>query len=175
MFQLDLTIFNFINGLAGKWIWLDALTIFFAKYLEYFLIGFLFLFLLKDYKKYKAMVFEAISSVILSRLVIAEIIRQIWHRARPFIDQNVNLLFSYDNVSSFPSGHAAFFFALSTSVYFYNKKAGVLFFIASIFISLARVIAGIHWPSDILAGAVVGLFSGWLVHKVCRKYFSLEN
>jgi len=100
--------------------------------------------------------------------VIVELIRWIWQRPRPFVQNNVNLLLTH-NASAFPSGHAAFFFAVSTIVYFYNKKAGILFFIASFLICLARVFSGIHWPLDILAGAIVGVLSGWVVHKILKK------
>ncbi|RLC39334.1 MAG: hypothetical protein DRH33_03145 [Candidatus Nealsonbacteria bacterium] len=96
-------------------------------------------------------------------------IRFLWPRTRPFLENGINLLVEKINQPAFPSGHAAFFFALSLIVLFYNKKAGILFFIASILICLGRVIVGIHWPSDILAGAVVGLFSAWLVNKFFKS------
>jgi len=114
------------------------------------------------------MIIETIISAVLARFVIVELIRWVWQRPRPFVQNNVNLLLTH-NASAFPSGHAAFFFAVSTIVYFYNKKAGILFFIASFLICLARVFSGIHWPLDILAGAIVGVLSGWVVHKILKK------
>ena len=162
--NIDLYLFNQINGLAGKSVCLDGLVIFFAKYFEYILILALFLFLVKNFRKYWPMVIRAFSAAILSRFIITNIIRWIWFRPRPFVQNHINLLFNYNpQEPSFPSGHAAFYFALATIVYSYNKKTGILFFIASFLISIARVFSGIHWPSDILAGALVGIFSGWMV------------
>jgi len=157
---MDLYFFEQINQLALKWLWLDVLAVFFAEYFEYVLIFSLFLFLIIRFKKYWRMVFQSIISAVLARFVVVELIRWLWQRPRPFIHNHVNLLITHNSVA-FPSGHAAFFFAMSIIVYFYNKKAGLLFFLASFLICV-----GIHWPLDILAGALVGIFSGWLIHKI---------
>ncbi len=168
---MNLIIFQKINQFALKWLWLDTLAIFFAQYFEYVLIFCLFLFLLINFKKYWRMVFQAFLAAIISRFVIVEIIRYFLPISRPFVENHVNLLIPYNpNESSFPSGHAAFYFALSTVIYSYNKKAGILFFLASFLIVISRVFVGIHWPSDILAGAIIGVFFGWLVNKISKKF-----
>lgn len=167
---MDSFLFEAINQWAGKFFWLDALAVFFARYFEFFLIFVLLVFLAKDYKKYWKILLEAAIAAVLARFVIVEVIRWLLPSPRPFVENNVNLLFNYDpSAASFPSGHAAFYFAIAAVVYFYNKKAGIFFFISAFLISLARVFAGVHWPSDILAGAIVGIFSGWLVSKVTKR------
>lgn len=179
--SLDFYVFQQINNLAGKWLLLDSLAVFFAKYLGYFLIFFFLLFLLKNFKKFWPMVIGAFSAAILARLVIVNIIRWLWPRARPFLENQVNLLLAKTPAASFPSGHAAFYFAIATVVFIYLKKvyppskrsfwwgAGLWFFITSFLISISRVFAGLHWPSDILAGAAIGIFSGWLIMKILKK------
>lgn len=169
MFEADLFLFKLVNQFAGKWFWLDNLAVFFARYFEFFLIGLLVLFLAVNFKKYWKMVAQSFVAAILSRLVITEFIRWLWWRPRPFtLQHDVRFLLEATSAASFPSGHAAFYFALATVVYFYNKKAGILFFISAFLISLARVFSGIHWPTDILAGAIVGVFSAWLVFKFVK-------
>jgi undecaprenyl-diphosphatase len=167
----DLYFFSQINNLAGKYLWLDVSAIFLAKYLAYFLIIGLFLFLLKNPKNW-LMVGEAILAVILTFFGFLKIIHWLWQRPRPFVENNVNLLFFHANTPSFPSGHAVFFFALSTVVYFYNKKIGVIFLLSNFLICLARIFCGVHWPTDILAGAIIGIFSGWIVIKSIRAVYS---
>lgn len=169
--MIDFVIFSKINSFAGKYVCLDFFAIFCAEYLGYFLIVILFLLLLKDFKKYWPMTLKGLGAAILARFGIVELIRFLWERPRPFIENHVNLIINHINSSSFPSGHAAFFFALSTVVYFYNKKTGTLFFIASFLISISRVFCGIHWPSDIIAGALIGIFSGWLVNHLLLNFF----
>jgi len=166
---MDASLFNLINQFALKWFWLDVLGIYFAEYFEYILLFSLLLFLVVRFRKYFKMIIEAIISAILARFVIVGLIRWLWQKPRPFVENNVNLLLTHD-APAFPSGHAAFFFALSTIVYLYNKKIGLLFFIFSFLICLARVFTGIHWPVDILAGAIVGVLSGYLIHKISKKF-----
>ena len=157
---IDLFLFKLINQFASKFLWLDVIAVFFARYFEFFLIYFLLLFLARGFKKYWQMVVQSFLGAVLARLVIVELIRWLWPRPRPFVVNDVNLLFEYSSTqASFPSGHAAFYFAIATVVYFHHKKAGILFFISAFLISLARVFAGIHWPLDILAGALIGALS----------------
>jgi undecaprenyl-diphosphatase len=165
---MNYLVFQQINNFALKYLWLDEIAIFCAEYLGYLLLGVLFVFLIKDFKKYQKIAGEALVSVILARLVIVEIIRFIWYQPRPFVENQVNLLLPYSPSASFPSGHAAFFFALSFLIYFYNKKAGLLLLSASFLIGISRVFCGLHWPADILAGALVGIFSALLVKKISR-------
>ena len=169
--NIDLYLFNFINQFAGKWAWLDYFGIFCADYLGYFLLFALAVLLLLNLKKYWKMVAEALVVAGFSRFVLAEIIRLIWFRPRPFISKSfVPLIAQSADEASFPSGHATFFFAMSTIVYFYNKKLGIIFFIASFFIAIARVFVGVHWPSDILAGAVLGILTGYILNWLFRAH-----
>lgn len=168
--SIDLCIFNLINGLAGKWIWLDYFEMFCAKYLEWFLWLALILFFALNIKKNWKIFFEAFLAAGISRFVFAKIIRMIWFRPRPFVDLNfVPLIDQSPAEASFPSGHASFYFALSTIVYLYNKKAGIIFYIISTLIVLARVFVGVHWPLDILAGALMGILIAWILNKLFRK------
>ena len=60
--------------------------------------------------------------------------------------------------SSFPSDHAVLFFALSTALFLWSRTVGVLAFIwASLIVCLPRIYMGLHFPSDIIVGAVIGV------------------
>lgn len=166
---MDFLVFQRINDLAGKSVFLDGLAVFFAEYLGYILVGILVFFLLKDYRKYWQFVLKVFLAAFFARFVIVEIIRSFWERPRPFVENQVNLLISHEVSGSFPSGHAAFYFALAIAIYYFNKKLGIFFLISSFLISFFRVFSGVHWPSDVLAGAIVGIFSGWLITRSAKK------
>lgn len=169
--NLDYFLFQQINDLAGRFSWLDNLAVFCAAYLQYFLVAGLlvFLFLGKEKTKNRLMVLGALLSAGIARLFFTNIIRWLYYRPRPFLSHQVNQLLNHDLEGSFPSGHAAFFFALAMFVCFYNRRAGILFFFGAVLISIARVFVGIHYPLDILAGAIVGIFTGWLINIIFKK------
>lgn len=116
------------------------------------------------------MFYLAIFSAILSRFIVAEIIYFLAPKARPFVAlESVNQLVEHSATPAFPSGHASFYFALSAMIYFYNKKLGALFLASSSLIAIARVFVGLHWPSDILAGAIIGIFFSFIVFRVFKS------
>ncbi len=148
---LDLKIFYLFNNLAGRWPALDWLFVFFGYYFPYFLVAafLLILYFSKYSNREKLRVFlVAAASTIISRFGVVSLIRFFYQRPRPFLAYQVHQLIA-KNEFSFPSGHAAFFFALAMAIYFYNKKWSAWFFVAAILISLSRIVAGVHYPSDI--------------------------
>jgi len=167
---LDTQLLYLLNGLAGQSPLFDALAVFLSVYLAYILIAvFLILLFFSQYskrEKTQILLVTAVSSVI-ARFGITELIRFFYHRPRPFLDLATTQLLENNNWS-FPSGHAAFFFALATAVYLYNKKWGVWFFIAALFMAVSRVIAGIHYPSDIIGGALIGVAVVYAVYSVTK-------
>lgn len=162
---MELYLFNQINQYALKWYWLDVFGIFCAKYLGYILVLALLFYIVARFRKYRKTGLKAFTAAIFSRFIIVELIRWTWQRPRPFINNTVNLLLEHSAEPAFPSGHAAFYFALATVVFLRNKKLGSLFLFGALLISLSRVFVGVHWLSDILAGAIIGIFSGWLIYK----------
>jgi len=157
---------------------MDALIIFSSEYLPWWAgVGILAFYVLgRDKKREFLMIAHTFAAAVLARFVFAEIIRFFYDRPRPFeVLDNVYQLVQHSMGGSFPSGHAAFFFALATGVFFYRKWWGVLFYAAALLVSFSRVAAGIHWTSDILAGAAIGIFSAWLLEIFFRRFKLLER
>ena len=169
----NLAIFLSVNGLAGHWLILDWLGIFFAEYFQYVL-GLLLLAVIvfsKERTKKLCMAAAAVLSALLARFAVKGLILMFYSNPRPYAGNfSVRQLVSTpgENFQSFPSGHALFFFAAATAIYCYDKKLGMVFFTAALLISFARIFVGVHWPSDILAGALLGIITGWLAYKTVR-------
>lgn len=173
--MLNTFLFETINNLAGGNIWLDRLAVFFADYAGYVLVAILVLiFVFKSAKLSRFMVLVALVSAAVSRGIITNVIRFFYHHPRPFDALAVKQLIP-ESGYSFPSGHAAFYFALSMGVYLYNKKLGTAFFAVSALMGIARIFAGVHWPADILGGALVGIVTTLLVNFYARKYLEKIN
>lgn len=179
---LDVKLLYFFNDFAGKSQIFDTLVVFLAAYLQYFLvIAFIVLLYFVAYSRQdKLYIFWTTAiSIIVARGVITEIIRFFYYRPRPFLAFPVNKLLSNgwfysDTEWSFPSGHSAFFFAMATAIYLYNKKWGIWFFIAAILVNISRIVAGVHYPSDILGGAVVGVLTGYAIFFIAKKIKAKE-
>lgn len=169
---MDLVWFQYLNGLVGTDVWLDTLVIFFAKYFGFLMLAGLGTYLLfKQDKRTLKMTVSALVLAFAARFVFTELIRWFYFNPRPFsVLEDVNQLVSHSANASFPSGHVAFFFALATGIWFFRKRVSVLFFAGAFLLGASRVIAGIHWPYDIIGGIVVGIASGILIRHLWRRF-----
>jgi undecaprenyl-diphosphatase len=102
---------------------------------------------------------------LLSVFVARALAHELPFRDRPMRVSSLHLQQAYGdpdpdlmNWSSFPSDHAAVFFALATSIFLAWRAAGILaFFHVFFFICLPRIYLGYHYPTDILVGALIGI------------------
>ena len=158
---------------------MDFVIVFLGEYLGYILIAAFLVFWLENKNMHPWLLWELFAAAVLSRGIITETIRLFWHRARPFVEQNFVPMIPHADSASFPSGHATFFFAVGTVLYMHNKKAGTVFLLGSALIGVARVLAGVHWPSDVIAGALIGVACGLVVSKFAillyRRRFLIES
>jgi undecaprenyl-diphosphatase len=163
-----LAFLNF-NGLANLNPVLDWLVIFFAVYTSHLLVAGIVWFWLraKHLVAARLRILLAILSFVVARFVVVEGIRFLYPRSRPFINHEDTIqLFPKENQSSFPSGHAASFAAIGMSVYFYNKRLGLGLLVIAMLVGIARVIAGVHYPSDIIAGFFVGVVTAIVIERL---------
>ncbi|OGN16844.1 MAG: hypothetical protein A3C81_02220 [Candidatus Yanofskybacteria bacterium RIFCSPHIGHO2_02_FULL_46_19] len=163
---MNLYLFQLINSFAGRYSWLDKLGIFFADWFAYLVILSL-LVIAWRHRWPKQLLVIPFGSAVAARVVV-EIIRFFYHHPRPFVVLADTHKLLDESSYSFPSGHASFFFALATGIYFYNKKLGACYLLLATVISIARVFAGIHWPLDILAGAGLGIATAYLTARFSK-------
>jgi membrane-associated phospholipid phosphatase len=84
---------------------------------------------------------------------------------RPFLQfPEIAPLFIHGGYNSFPSGHATFFAALATAIFLSHRKIGVLFIVAAFLIGITRVIAGVHFPIDVIFGWLLGIFVSYITY-----------
>ncbi len=150
---------------------LDDFAVLLAKYLPYFFVfGFLvFAFSNKDWRLRVLIFADAAIAIILSRGIITEFIRFFYHHLRPFEVLNFTPLVA-ESGYSFPSGHAAWFFALAMIIFYFSRKLGWWYLAFAACNSLARIFVGVHWPLDVLGGAIVGIVSAVLVHGILEPH-----
>ena len=84
-------------------------------------------------------------------------INSYYFRDRPFAALDVTLLFYEPTDSSMPSNSAAAFFGLAAAVWGFDRRAGAILLAVAGLHAFLRVYAGVHYPSDIAVGAVIGV------------------
>ena len=106
-------------------------------------------------------------------VVISESISAVFVRQRPFVAvSGVKLLVPHGADGGMPSHHMVFMATLITTVYFYEKRCAAILAVLTILTGVARVVAGIHYPSDILVGVVVGVAVAYLYRWSLQKFFN---
>lgn len=180
--NIDTQLFLWLNSWVGALPFFDWAIVFRATYLWYVVMVAVASFVaatvfqrFRQYRKQNTELFLYVfASALVARFGIAELIRFFYNRPRPFeVLEGVRRLVDHSGGGSFPSGHAALSFAVATAISFFYPKTSILFFFAAFSIGLNRAVAGVHWPSDIVGGALVGigtaLFLRWGIKKFWKK------
>ena len=145
---------------------------------------FIFLFVLINHKNNAWWwILFAIAVPALGDLISSGIIKNLVYRVRPCnnpdIIEHVRFLLSYrPQSSSFTSSHATNHFAMAT-FFFITLKPKMktyawLFFLWAALIAYAQVYVGVHYPLDVMAGALLGLLLGYFVSSRFNHYFGLS-
>lgn len=96
-------------------------------------------------------------------------------RPRPCqIDQAFALLVARPSSSSFPSTHSAWAFGAATAIFMQHRKTGVAAYVVAALIAFSRLYMFLHFPTDVLFGAALGIalgvFAHWITASVWRRF-----
>ena len=91
-------------------------------------------------------------------LAVAHGITMLWERPRPYIahPNDAHLFIPASSDSSFPSDHATAAFAIAVSLFLRGPRVGLVAIAMAAGLAFSRVAVGIHYPSDVVAGAMIG-------------------
>lgn len=98
------------------------------------------------------------------------ILKHLFARVRPVDALGLSLLIKHPGGFSFPSGHSCSSFAAATCLWWANRKWRIGAVSIASLIAISRVYHGVHYPTDILCGAVLGIAVAILVHRYLAKY-----
>jgi membrane-associated phospholipid phosphatase len=112
-------------------------------------------------------------ALVMSDLVGAQVLRPLFGRMRPCFalpDGTVRWLAAASDVGSLPSLHAANFFAMAFVAWAADRRVGVAALALAAAVALSRVYVGVHWPTDVLAGAAWGALCAFTALAVARRW-----
>jgi len=92
------------------------------------------------------------------------------HRPRPYEVLPIMPLEIAENLRSLPSGHTATAFLSATILSKFYSKYAVFLFVIAAFIGLSRLYMGVHYPLDVIAGAITGFLVGIIIVDLMDRY-----
>lgn len=143
----------------------NTLITFLASFLIFFLFGGLLVLWVIDGKIKKEQVAHAIFACIMAWL-IAFCFKEIFPTFRPYlVNSNNALTLTLPRDGSFPSEHTTIAFALAVTIFLHDRKIGWIFLFFAMVVGVARVMANVHYPIDIVGGALLGTLIAVMVNK----------
>ena len=170
MSHLDTPLFLWINATSESPAWLIALARFASRELVQWLIaGTVGALVVGDAQVRRCVLQIALAMAI--AWIGARLIQHLLPMPRPFALGLGTPWLSHSDSASFPSMHAsvAFAFAAIVAVNARRRLPQVCAFALAGLIAWSRISLGLHFPSDVMAGALVGLASAWLAGQFQRR------
>jgi len=179
LLDLDQSLFIFLNSLGSVnfdsfWLFISESSVIEAIYLA-LVIEFLWFFKIKDLKSILIFLLSLILMIVFTDQS-SNFFKEFFERLRPCHNPElIEIIRIVKNgcggLYGFFSAHAANTFAFATFMYFLTpneqkyKRTSFFLFIWAAIISYSRIYIGVHFPLDILLGAVYGFLSGYFFHK----------
>ncbi len=164
---MDLSVYHALNDFAYEHAFVGDLAKFFAQYAVFVLVAAVALLWLagpaRVCQKQRYAAFCAGVATILALLAV-QVVNHLYDRTRPFVYHTHHLLIAHGKDASFPSDHTSGAFAIAfTFLLFGARRLGWAAFVWGVLIAVARVMVGVHYPTDVLGGVGVGAIAALIV------------
>ena len=171
--QIDYLILMFIQEHL-RFDWLTGPTVFVSHLGNSGLFWILLCLVLLAFKRTRKMGLCGLLALLIGALITNVALKNIIARIRPYEQfSDIILLLERQKDFSFPSGHACSSFAAACALYWpseqKNMLIGVLSLTLAALISWSRLYVGVHFPTDVLCGVVIGIFSAWTAWQIIKK------
>ena len=130
------------------------------------------LFFIKFSKREASFMILTLLAMVLFVSTLTDLTKNVVARLRPNNDEEINTLIRIlksPSGFSFFSGHASSSFSIITLVVLFLRqhvKWRYLLYIWPILFAMSRIYVGVHFPIDVIIGALVGIFSAWMFYKL---------
>ncbi len=154
----------FINQFSGRGSAMDWLMILISNRIRYVFI-FVLVFMWFRNDSYKKVSFNAVMSIGIT-LFIHTFIKLFYFKPRPFVTNRVGILIPSKKDSTFPSKHTLLVFAISSSIFLYDRFLGSIMWVLSLLTGISRIWVGHHYPSDIIGSAFIATLTSIITDKI---------
>ena len=114
-------------------------------------------------------------ALVMGVLICNVTLKPLVQRPRPYDFQaenfgvTIKLLIDAQHDFSFPSGHTIASFEAAVPLLLYDKRMGIPAMMIALLVTFSRLYLYVHWPSDVLAGVLLGAAVGWAGAKLAKK------
>lgn len=160
-------VFKLINQFSGRYSPIDLLMILISNKIRYVFI-FVLIFMWFRNDSYKKVSCNAVKSTGITMLIYT-LIKLFYFKPRPFVNKRVGILIPSKMDSTFPSKHTLLVFAISTSIFLYDRVLGSIMWVLSVLTGFSRIWVGHHYPSDIIGSAFIASMTSIILDKISRS------
>jgi undecaprenyl-diphosphatase len=170
MADLNIELFRLINDVGKNYPALNPLSVFFAEYTLYVLIAAMIIYWFTRIEQNRMMVIQGGVAFILAE-IMGKTAGLFHSHYQPFAElPDVNQLIEKEINNSFPSDHTILFVSICVSFWLVRRKEGWAWLVLAVCVSISRILVGVHYPVDIIVGAIVSIIAAciayWLVPKL---------
>lgn len=167
---LDQQITLFLYQLTEKSELFSVVTIFFAVYVVPLMLVAL---IIEAVRRHWACFFSAILGLAMA-WGFSQLLSFVVNRPRPFItlSDQITPIIKYPLDSSFPSDHTVVAFAVATmlAMFFKRRRVSLILYLLATLVGLSRIATGVHYPTDVLAGAILAVFVSFIWFKQTDRF-----
>lgn len=173
--EINVRLFRMINDLGKEYSMLNPVMVFSAKYMVFFLAFMVIMFLFTRNKLNRIIVLCGAITFVISEL-IGKLVGKIHFNYQPFVElTNVNQLIEKDVGNSFPSDLTILFFSFCMSFWLFKRGWTFLWLLLAVWVGVARIWVGVHYPADVLVGAIISIIVATIIYKVIRKLSIIDK
>ena len=167
--ELNVQGFRIINDLSKDFSFLNLPFVFIAEYLLILIIVIALILFFTPLKQCRLMIICALLTVILA-VIIRIPVSMLHSNLQPFAElENVNQLIEKTVGNSFPSDHAILIFSICVTFALFQKRFAWLWLTLASLVGVLRIWAGVHYPADVLTGALIAVIAAIIVFFIVPK------
>ena len=167
--EINISAFRAINDLGKQFAFLDPVFFFFAEYTVYLLALAVVIYWFTRKNENRIMIISAALSLLIAE-ILAKLAGFVHANNQPFAElPSVHQLVDKAIDNSFPSDHTILFFTFCLTFWLFGKKHRLIWMILAVCVALSRIGVGVHYPADVLVGAIFGTLSALLSYAIVPK------